>query len=262
MSQPEVELLRALRAAVPGGVSVDSLAMRCGLTSERLAQSIGEFCAAGYGIELQNGQYVFQSAPDRLIADDVRAGLGGDVTIGREIVVLETTNSTNEFLRRIATPQMPEGLVIFAEEQTAGRGQHGKHWASATRLGLWFSILLRPQLQVAQSARLTNWIARSIAETVTLELSITAAVKPPNDVYIDDRKVSGVLVEMLAAERSHFAIAGIGINVNHAPADFPEDLRGRAGSLSMAAGRKLDRRDFAVAVLRGLERSYSETFAP
>ncbi len=86
------------------------------------------------------------SRPDRLIAADLRASLGENV-IGRRIIVLESTASTNDFLRQMLTPELPEGFVVFAEEQTAGRGQRGNRWASASHLGLWFSLLLRPILR-------------------------------------------------------------------------------------------------------------------
>ena len=103
------------------------------------------------------------SPSDRLLAADLSASLG-DCVIGRRIIVLQSTSSTNDFLRQMLTPELPEGFVVFAEEQTAGRGQRGNRWASAAHLGLWFSLLLRPQLPIVESARLTNWAAQAIAD--------------------------------------------------------------------------------------------------
>ncbi len=262
MSQADVAVLRSLRAAAPAPVAIAELVRHAAQTHEELAATIADLRSAGYEIEEQKDRdYRFCSAPDRLIADDVRAGLG-DVVLGSEIIVLEQTSSTNDFLLRIAGPQVREGLVAFAEGQTAGRGQHGHRWASAPRLGLWFSILLRPQLALTESSRLTAWIAQSIAGTISDELTMAASVKAPNDVYVGDRKIAGVLVEMRATERPHIAIAGVGINVNQQLEDFPEGLRERAGSLAMMHGCMIDRRDLAVAVLRDLDRSYRAAFAP
>ena len=199
-------------------------------------------------------------ALDRLIVNEMRAELGTTV-IGREIIVLEQTGSTNDAILRIATSNSKEGLVLFAEHQTEGRGQRGNRWESAAGKGLWFSILLQPRIDVNNSARLTTWAAEAISDLIQNEFSLKATIKLPNDVEIDGRKVAGVLVEMRAQEKApHLAIAGIGINVNQSLEDFPRELQSRAISLAMALDRKVDRRKFANALLRNLDRSYRERF--
>ncbi len=181
----------------------------------------------------------------------------GDCTLGREIVVLEETTSTNDSVLERASPDVPEGLVVFAEYQTAGRGQRGNRWESALRMGLWFSILLRPKIDIGQSPRLTAWAAEIVAETIRTEFGLSPAIKLPNDIQIDGRKVAGVLVEMRAqANARHVAIAGIGVNVNHVREDFSEELRERAISLAMALNREVDRDKLAIALLHNLDRSY------
>jgi BirA family biotin operon repressor/biotin-[acetyl-CoA-carboxylase] ligase len=175
--------------------------------------------------------------------------------------VVEETRSTNDFILQLIKPELAEGLVVFAERQTAGRGQRGNGWESAAHKGLWFSIFLRPKISLAESPRLTAWAAETVAGTVEKELALRPTIKAPNDVYIGDGKIAGVLVEMRAeADFGHVAIAGIGINVNHTREDFSAQLQGRAGSLVMAAGRRVNRYDLAVALLRNLNRSYIETF--
>jgi BirA family biotin operon repressor/biotin-[acetyl-CoA-carboxylase] ligase len=188
-------------------------------------------------------------------------GALADCIIGREIVVLEETTSTNDFILQMTSPSTPEGLVVFAEHQTTGRGQRGNRWESATRKGLWFSILLRPKIEIGESARLTAWTAETVANTIHEQFSLATKVKPPNDVYVDGRKVAGVLVEMRAQENApHLAIAGIGINVNHAPEDFSGEIQSRATSLAMAVNRQVNREEFAVALLRDLDRTYCAFF--
>jgi len=196
----------------------------------------------------------------RLDSEVIRRAVG-DCTIGREIIVLEETTSTNDAVLQRATPTTPEGLVVFAEYQTAGRGQRTNRWESAAHKGLWFSILLRPKIDISQSPRLTAWVLDAIAKMLNDQLSVVATIKAPNDIQIEGRKVAGVLVEMRAQSSApHLAIVGIGINVNQAPEDFSEELRSRAISLSMALGRKVDRHEFAIALLRDLDRAYSQTF--
>jgi len=199
-------------------------------------------------------------ASDRLIVNEMRADLGTTV-IGREIIVLEQTGSTNDAILRIATSNSKEGLVLFAEHQTEGRGQRGNRWESAAGKGLWFSILLQPRIDINNSPRLTTWGAEAISDLIQNEFSLKATIELPNDVEIDGRKVAGVLVEMRAQDKApHLAIAGIGINVNQSLEDFPRELQIRAISLAMALDRQVNRQKFAIALLRNLDRSYRERF--
>jgi BirA family biotin operon repressor/biotin-[acetyl-CoA-carboxylase] ligase len=198
---------------------------------------------------------------DRLVGEELQADLGSAV-IGREIIVLEQTGSTNDAILQVAAADSNEGLVLFAEHQTAGRGQHGNRWESAARKGLWFSILLRPRIDLASSPQLTAWAAEAISGAIENEFHLTPTIKPPNDVQIDECKVAGVLVEMRAQKNApHLAIAGIGVNVNQSREDFPKELQNRAISLAMALGKQVDRQKFAIALLRKLDRTYRARFA-
>jgi BirA family biotin operon repressor/biotin-[acetyl-CoA-carboxylase] ligase len=197
-------------------------------------------------------------ARDRLRAEKLR---GGQV-IGRDIIVLEETDSTNDVVHQMSSGDWPEGLCVFAEHQTAGRGQRGNKWESVARKGISFSILLQPRLELAQSSRLTTWVAATIAETLHDELHLAATVRPPNDVYINERKIAGVLVEMRAQTGApHIAVVGIGLNVHQAPSDFSDEIRERATSIAMVYRGRLDRNAVALALLRNLDRTYCELFA-
>jgi BirA family biotin operon repressor/biotin-[acetyl-CoA-carboxylase] ligase len=197
---------------------------------------------------------------DGLVAEKLQADPGSAV-IGREIIVLEQTSSTNDAILQIATTDSNEGLVLFAEHQTAGRGQRGNRWESAPGKGLWFSILLRPRIDLASSPQLTAWAAEAVSGTIENEFSLPPTIKLPNDVQIDGRKVAGVLVEMRAQENAaHLAIAGIGVNLNQSREDFPQQLQSRATSLAMALGKQVDRQKFATALLRNLDRTYRARF--
>ena len=207
---------------------------------------------------------------DRLIADQLKAELR-DTVIGREIIVLQQIGSTSDTILQVASPQVAavssppsitEGLVLFAEDQTAGRGQRGNRWESTARKGLWFSILLRPEIQLRDSGRLTIWVIETISDVVRTEFRLEPVIKLPNDVQLFGRKVAGVLVEMRAQEKApHLAVVGIGINVNQSRDDFPVELQDRAISVAMALGRQVDRQKFAVAILRNLDLTYREKFS-
>ena len=115
---------------------------------------------------------------------------------------------------------------------------------------------------MSDSGRLTIWATDAISDVIRTKLGPKPAIKLPNDVQIDGRKVTGVLVEMRAQEKAlHLAIVGIGINVNQSRDDFPAELQGKAISIAMVLGRQVDRQRFAVALLRNLDAAYRETFA-
>lgn len=177
--------------------------------------------------------------------------------MGDEIVVVGEAQSTNDLAWQAAERGAAEGFVVFAERQTAGRGQYGRRWESAPYQGLWFSVLLRPAITLAQSPALTPLLAGVVAATIEQETGIPASIKLPNDIYLAGRKVAGILIEgRTASDGSYVAVAGIGINVNHAIEDFSEELQTTAGSLAMAGGQQLQRGPLAVALLRNLETEY------
>jgi BirA family biotin operon repressor/biotin-[acetyl-CoA-carboxylase] ligase len=197
---------------------------------------------------------------DALSAEKLRADLDSAI-VGRDIVVLDETTSTNNSVLERTSPTTPEGLIVFAERQTAGRGQRNNSWESTAGKGLWFSILLRPKIDIGASPRLAKWAAGTVADTISKEFALPATVELPNDVVVTGKKIAGVLVEMRAQKNApHIAIVGIGVNVNHRAEDFSEELRARAISLAMMLDREIDRHQFAVALLRNLDRSYCDAF--
>ena len=184
---------------------------------------------------------------ERLNATELRAALEN------EIVIVDETESTNDLVWAAFERGASEGLVVFAEHQTKGRGQYGRTWESAPRLGLWFSLLLQPAMSLRESPKLTSMIAQTVAATIADQTGCMPTIKPPNDIYLSGRKVAGVLVEgRTASDGSYVAVAGIGINVNQAIDDFPQPLRETAGSLAMVTGKQISREKLAIALLHRL----------
>ncbi len=169
---------------------------------------------------------------------------------------MQEAGSTNDVVAEMAADNR-EGLVVFAETQTAARGQYGRRWESTAHKGLWLSILLRPNIAVGESAQLTDLLARAVAVTIDEKTGRACSIKPPNDVYLATQKIAGVLVEMrVEASGSYAAIAGIGVNVNQIGEDFSPELRGSAGSLALATGERVDRNSLAIALLRNVDNHY------
>jgi len=178
------------------------------------------------------------------------------------VSVLAETGSTNDVAMGMGRAGVPQGAVVFAETQTAGRGRLGRRWESAARLGLWFSLLLRPRFAVTEWTRVATWVAVAVARGIETVLpACRAGIKWPNDVHLQGRKAVGILIEssLGTSIENSFVVVGIGVNVNHGPSDFPEELRETAISLREAAGAgtpALDRQVVAAALLRSLSTLY------
>jgi len=170
---------------------------------------------------------------------------------GARVTVMKETTSSNDEMLQLGESGSPNGSLLFAERQTAGRGQFRRPWSTTPGVGLSFSLLLRLEINDTTIPSLSSFAALAIAETVR-ELAITdCVIKAPNDVLIRGKKVAGVLVETRCG-KSPFAVVGIGLNVNHAVEDFPIELRDRAGSLAMSSGDLLDRTHVASLLLKSL----------
>ncbi len=168
-------------------------------------------------------------------------------------VVAETTSSNDEVLR-LGERGAPTGTLFFAERQTAGRGRLRRPWASSEPLGLWFSLLLRLEISVMTIPALSAFAAVALVETLESLGIPDARIKAPNDIYLRDRKVAGILIETRPG-KDPFAVVGIGLNVNQRLGDFPEELQSIATSLSIFSGNTFDRESVAKSLLGALGRS-------
>jgi len=168
--------------------------------------------------------------------------------------VLPVTTSSNDELLSLGETGSPTGTLLFAERQTAGRGQFQRVWASTQPLGLWFSLLLRLEISDATIPALSSFAAVALVETLD-ELGIREArIKPPNDLYLHGRKMAGILVETRTGKHP-FTVVGIGLNVNHRLEDFPPELQASATSLRIVSGKSFNRNHVAGVLLKALGRS-------
>jgi BirA family biotin operon repressor/biotin-[acetyl-CoA-carboxylase] ligase len=252
----DARLLALLRGAATH-LSTAELAVQAGVNAAAVRRALAALGEAGFDIEQRPGfGHRLLGSPDRLIADDLHSRLGGSALI-REILVFEETNSTNDVAARLGREGHPGGLAVFAERQTAGRGRFGRRWESQAREGLWFSLLLRPAYPAARWVRLTTWAGVGVAAAIEDALGLDAKIKWPNDVFVAGRKTAGILTESASDTTGRpFAVVGIGLNVNQE--SFPPGLAGVATSLRQAAGRRIDRPAFAVALLAALAARFAD----
>lgn len=255
----DAEILAALRAAGDDAVSGAELSQRLGLSRAAVWARIEELRRLGYEIEARpHVGYRLRRAPDLLHADDLLARLGRTRVIGRDIHVFKTTTSTNDVVEKLARDGVREGVVVFAEAQTQGRGRLGRRWISPAGKGLWFSVLLRPDLCPAETTKLTVMAATALRRAVADLTGLAPAVKWPNDLVVNARKVAGILTELSAeVDRVRHVILGIGVDVNLNPPDFPPHLRATATSLKAESGKLVSRPALAAAILRELDADYA-----
>ena len=251
------KILSALREADETGLGAAALAAKVGENTATINQRIAELCRFGYEIEsTPHFGYRLLSAPDVLHADDLLSRLRQPRVVGRDIRVFQETSSTNDVAEKLARDGVGEGVVVFAESQSKGRGRLGRKWISPKGQGLWFSILLRPQLPPASVTQLTIAAATAVARAVRMQTGLLPEIKWPNDILIDGRKVAGILTELAAElDRVRYVIIGIGVDVN--VSEFPADLADTATSLATAAGRQFVRAEIAAAILEELDADYT-----
>lgn len=169
---------------------------------------------------------------------------------GRVIRREEVVDSTNRVARQWAREGAPHGAVVVARQQLAGRGRRGNRWVSPKDAGLWLSIVLRPRVASAVFPLLPLAAGLAVADACQQVTGAVPAIKWPNDVVLLGHKLCGILVE----GESGAAVLGIGINVRQRAEDFPEDLRGKAGSLFMLTGHDVPMRALEVALLAQVQR--------
>lgn len=254
----DAQILTALRSAGDGAVSGTDLSQKLGISRAAIWARIQDLRALGYEIEASPHRgYRLVATPDLLHADDLRSRLGKPAIIGRDIQVFQETTSTNDIADRLARDGVKEGVVVFAESQSKGRGRLGRRWASPSRKGLWLSVLLRPQLRPQQATQLTVATATALRRAIQANTGLNPSIKWPNDILLAGKKTAGILTELNAElDRINYVVLGIGIDVNCTVSDFPVELRQAATSLKIELGRSVSRADLAVQILRELDQDY------
>jgi len=255
----DTHILTALRTAGNEAVSGAELSQKLGVSRAAIWARIEALRQLGYEIEAgPHLGYRLRGTPDLLHPDDLLSRLGRTQVIGRDIRVFQQTTSTNDVVEKLARDGVQEGAVVFAEAQTSGRGRLGRRWLSPAGKGLWFSLLLRPELRPQDATQLTVGSAIALYHAIKDVTGLEPEIKWPNDLALSGRKVAGILTEMSAeVDRIKHIVLGIGINVNFSPGEFPPELRKLATSLKAQLGRPVARAELAVSVLAHLDAVYA-----
>lgn len=252
-------ILRLFREHQDGYLSGEDICRELGVSRTAVWKQIRSLRDLGYRIEGVASQgYRLLEIPDRLLAEEIRQGLRTQ-RIGREVLSLKETGSTNSYLQDLAEKGAEEGLVVFADHQTGGRGRLGRSWASPEGVNLYLSVLLRPALSPMEVAQLTFVSAVAAAQALEDVCGVQPEVKWPNDLLLGGKKVAGLLNEMQAeVDQVHYLVLGIGVNLNMELEQFPPDLRYPATSVKLETGAVVNRTTYARSLLKALDRLYTQ----
>ena len=191
-----------------------------------------------------------------LNVDEIRVALGTK-RLGTRFHYFEEINSTNKYARGLADAGAPEGEVVIAERQSEGRGRLGRSWVSPPFSNLYCSLVLRPALAPAHAPQITLTAAVALADTVAAFVAEPPAIKWPNDILLQGKKLAGILTESSCdAKRIEFVILGIGVNLNFPRERMPEIIRDRATSLMEVGGQSVSRENFLRRLIQDLDRCY------
>lgn len=255
-----LKLLRLLRQA-NDYVSGEELSDRLAVSRTAIWKRIGSLKKEGFDIEASTRKgYKLIQSEDPYGRISIRSRILGRI-LGKNLKFYHEVDSTNNVLKKLAADNAPEGTVVISDIQLAGRGRRGRTWMSEPGLGIWMSVLLRPDLHPSQVQTLT--LASAVAVMRALEpLGIEGlGIKWPNDILINKKKVCGILTELNAeAEKIEWVVIGIGLNVNHGIGDFPSEIRDTATSLrlSVKTQESYNRSKIAANIINELENVYLE----
>lgn len=256
MSQRKRTVIDILRAS-PGFVSGEAMSGTLGISRNAVHKHVKSLRSRGYRIlGVSHRGYRLEEEPCRLVVP-VITSLTRQSIFGRAFRYYDEIESTNLEAKTLAGEGAPEGTVIIAESQSAGRGRLGRRWTSPAGKGLLFSVILRPDLPMSDAHLLTLVAATAVAQAIESHTGVPIRIKWPNDLYTDHRKVGGILLEISGEQDDiDWVVVGIGLNVNTEYNELPVPLRRTAASLKIVSGKPVDRSELLARMLLALESMY------
>lgn len=254
----------ALLKQTEGYLSGGEVSRQLGISRAAVWKAIENLRQEGYTIDsVTNRGYRLVESPDRLTEGEILPDLDTR-RVAKRLEVFPVIDSTNNYLKREAQNGLPDGAAAVADQQTGGRGRLGRSFASPEGKGIYFSLLLRPEVPPAQAVNLTAYVAVAVCDGIEAATGLRPKIKWTNDIIMNDHKVCGILTEMAIEGESgalQYVIPGIGVNVNQSESDWPEELRPIAGSIAQAVGHPVPRGHLAACLLNALDRMYCDWLA-
>ena len=235
-------------------VSGEAMSEMLGISRAAIWKHIQLLVESGYEIEsVRNRGYRLVSEADHLNREAIES-LMETVSLGRQCHYLETVDSTNVYLKRLTqeSPQVADGLLVVANEQTAGRGRRGRQWTSPKGQGIFMSYLLKMNLPMEQIPQLTLVAGLAVCEAMREMYGQDLKIKWPNDVVYNSKKVCGILTEMSGVIGENPEII-VGIGINASQMAFSEEIAHKATSIRLMTGEKVNRARLIATVTMAFE---------
>ena len=250
------KILSALRAQ-NGYISGQELCEQFGVTRTAIWKGIRQLKEEGYEIEaVQNRGYRLIAYPDTVSQAELKSRMQTEWA-GREVIFLDTVDSTNNYAKRLAEDGAVHGTLVVADFQSGGKGRRGKTWVTPRGTTIAMSIVVRPQIRPEKASMFTLVIGMAAAKAVQEVTGLSAQIKWPNDLVVNGKKLSGTLTEMSTElEGIHYVVIGTGINANIA--EFPEEIKEIATSLQVELGHPVDRGAIICACMTAFEEYYEK----
>ena len=253
------QVLTELKGA-QGPVSGEKMSQTLGVSRAAVWKAIEALRRQGYVIDsAPNRGYQLQSSPDWLSPGELAQALAGR-RLGRELICLETVDSTNNEIKRRAAAGGREGLTVLSDCQTGGRGRLGRAFVSPAGKGLYCSVLLRPTCPLEELLCLTAWTAVAVCNAVEAVCQVRPAIKWTNDVILQGRKLCGILTELGVEGESgqvDYVVVGVGVNLSQTEEDFGPQVAPVAISLAQALGSPPRRSEMAASLISALDDMYA-----
>lgn len=252
------EILRLLRSA-DGYISGQELCNRFGVSRTAVWKAINQLKEAGYEIEAQqNKGYRLMAAPDLMTEAEIKSLMHTE-WVAKEVLYFDTIDSTNTKAQELAEKGYPSGTLVVADKQESGKGRRGRSWVSPSGIGIFMTLMIKPDINPNNASMLTLVAALAVAKAITSVTGEEALIKWPNDIVINGKKVCGILTEMNAQfDYINHIVVGIGINVHNE--SFPEEISQMASSLMIEAGGKRFHRAQIIAETMSYFEQYYDTF--
>ncbi len=257
----KTEVLKLLEGNRERDLSGQDIAESLGVTRAAVWKAVKSLKEEGYQVDAANNRgYRLTEDSDVLSAEGIRLHLSEKYN-DREIHVCKCVDSTNMEVKRRALEGAADGLVILAEEQTAGRGRLGRSFFSPSGTGIYMSILFRPSSEISQDVvMITTAASVAVCRGIRRVLGEEPEIKWVNDVYLHGKKICGILTEAVSDFESgqiDTVVVGIGINYHSPHEGFPEELQERAGVVCHTE-KKIPRNELAAAVINELYELYED----
>lgn len=251
------EILKLLKET-DGYISGQELCEKFGVSRTAVWKVINQLKEEGYEIEaVRNKGYILKGSADVLSKEELESTINTKWA-GTQVAFFEETDSTNNEIRRLAEQGAPHGTLAVAERQLGGKGRRGRVWTSPAGVGIWMSMLLRPQIDPMAASMLTLVMALSTRRGIEKATGLKSEIKWPNDLVLNKKKICGILTEMSTELMEiQYVIPGTGINVNQM--EFPDDIKATATSLRIESGKIQKRSEIIAAIMEAFE-GYYDTF--